>query len=43
LRRTKRKGVENRKEKRRVEYSIVGFKVATTFIIIVEMCKKEGI
>ncbi len=37
-----RRGVENNK-KRSVEYSIVGCKVGITFIIIFEMCKREGI
>jgi hypothetical protein len=38
-----KKGVENSKERRRVEYSTVGFKVATAFVIIVGMCKREGV
>jgi hypothetical protein len=32
-----------RVERRNVEYSVVGYKVAVTFIIIFGMCKNEGI
>jgi len=37
-----RRGVEKSKEKS-VEYSAIGCKVATTFIIIFRMCRREGI
>jgi len=37
-----RRGVEKSKE-RSVEYLAIGYKVATTFTIIFEMCKKEGV
>jgi hypothetical protein len=37
-----RRGVEKSKE-RNVEYSTIGYKVATAFIIIFGMCKREGV
>ncbi len=38
-----RKGVEKSRERRSVEYSIVGYKVITAFIIIFKMCRREGV
>jgi hypothetical protein len=38
-----RRGVEKNRKRRNVEYSAIGCKVATTFIIIFRMCKKEGV
>jgi len=38
-----RRGVDNSKERRLVEYSAIGCKVTTMFIINVKMCKREGI
>jgi hypothetical protein len=38
-----RRGVEKSRKRRNVEYSVVGCKVATAFIIIFEMCRREGI
>ncbi len=38
-----RKGVEKSKEKRCVEYSIVGCKVVAAFIIIFKMCRRVGV
>jgi len=38
-----RRGVENSREKRLVEYSIVGYEVVAAFIINVIMCKREGV
>jgi len=38
-----RRGVEKSKERRSVEYSIVGCKVIAAFIIIFEMCRREGV
>ncbi len=38
-----RRRVEKSREKRCVEYSTVGCKVAFTFIIIFRMCKREGV
>ncbi len=38
-----RKGVENSKKRRLVEYSAVGYRVAAAFIINVGMCKREGV
>jgi hypothetical protein len=38
-----RRGVKNSRERRLVEYSTVGYKVATAFIINVRMCKREGV
>jgi hypothetical protein len=37
-----KKGVE-KSRKKSVEYSIVGYKVTATFIIIFRMCRREGI
>jgi hypothetical protein len=37
-----RRGIEKSRD-RSVEYSIVGYKVVAPFIIIFEMCKREGI
>ncbi len=37
-----RRGVEKSRE-RNVEYLAVGYKVVITFIIIFEMCRKDGI
>jgi hypothetical protein len=38
-----RRGVEKSRERRCVKYSTVCYKVATTFIIIFGMCKREGV
>jgi hypothetical protein len=38
-----RRRIENNREKKNVEYSAIGCKVTTTFIIIFRMCKREGI
>jgi hypothetical protein len=38
-----KRGVEKSSERRHVEYLAIGRKVATTFIIIFGMCRKEGI
>jgi hypothetical protein len=35
--------VEKSRERRHVEYSTIDYKVATAFIIIIEMCKREGV
>jgi len=35
--------VQKSRERRPIEYSTIGCKVATTFIIIFGMCKREGI
>jgi hypothetical protein len=37
-----RRGVENNKE-RSVEYTTIGYKLITAFIIFFEMCRREGI
>ncbi len=34
---------ELRRTSRGVEYSVVGYKVIATFIIIFEMCRREGV
>ncbi len=36
-------GVENNKERRNVAYLAIGYKVATPFIIIFKMCRREGV
>jgi len=38
-----RRGVENNRKRRLVEYSTVGYKVVATFIINIGMCKREGV
>jgi hypothetical protein len=38
-----RRGVEKNKKRRCVEYLAVGCKVVSAFIIIIEMCRKEGV
>jgi len=39
-----RRGIEKSKKKREVEYSDVGYKVNTTFIIIIfETCRRKGV
>jgi len=38
-----RRGVEKSKKRRNVEFSIVSYKVATAFIIIFGMFRREGI
>jgi hypothetical protein len=38
-----RRGVEKSIERRNVEYLTIGCKVATTFIIIFKMCKRDGV
>jgi hypothetical protein len=37
-----RKGVEKNRKIRCVEYSTVGYKVVTTFIIIFKMCRRKS-
>jgi hypothetical protein len=37
-----RRGVEKSKKKN-VEYSVIGYKVIVTFIIIFGMCRREGV
>jgi hypothetical protein len=38
-----KRGVENSKNRRIVEYLAIGYKVFATFIIIFKMCRREGI
>jgi hypothetical protein len=38
-----RRGVENSRERRCVDYSTGGYKVIVAFIIIFGMCRKEGV
>ncbi len=38
-----RRQIEKSKERRSVQYSIIGYKVTIAFIIIFVMCKKEGV
>jgi hypothetical protein len=38
-----RRGVEKSRKKRCVEYSAISYKVVVTFIIIFEMCRREGV
>jgi hypothetical protein len=38
-----KRGVEKSRERRCVEYSTIGYKVAFTFIIIFRMCRREGV
>jgi hypothetical protein len=38
-----RRVVNENKEKRCVEYSVVGYEVTVAFIIIFGMCKREGV
>jgi len=40
--RSKRR-IEKSRERRNVEYSTIGCKVAIAFIIIFKMCRREGI
>jgi hypothetical protein len=38
-----RRVIEKNRKKRPVEYSTIGFEVATAFIIIFEMCKRKSV
>jgi hypothetical protein len=38
-----RRGAENNIKRKSVEYSTIGYKVTTTFIIILGMCRGEGV
>ncbi len=37
-----RRGVAKNKERRNVEYLVIGYKVTATFIVIFGMCRREG-
>ncbi len=38
-----KRSIEKSRERRCVEYLIIGYEVATTFIIIFEMCRRKSV